>query len=718
MMRYALRFLLGLWLLAGTRFPASAAEQWVAYPGKDGPGKGKKIVLVSGDEEYRSEEALPMLGKILSQRHGFDCTVHFAVDPQTGIIDSNNQNNIPGLEELDDADLMIIATRFRELPDEQMKHVVDFINAGKPVIGLRTATHAFSYSKHKDSRYADWSWTSSQWPGGFGRQILGDTWINHHGNHGKEATRGSVNDKQKDNPVLRGVTDVFGQTDVYGIKNLTPDAKVLLYGQVVAGMKPSDPPVEGEKNDPMMPLAWLKSYTAPAGKTGQAFCTTMGASIDFTSEGLRRLIVNAAYYLTGLGDKVPEKNNVEIVGTFEPSFFGFKNNEYWKEKALKPADFALDGGASVGNALRGVPEVADRPSNAAPRNATEGVPYRADAAGPALVLDKGDHISIIGNTLGERMQHDGWLETLIQARFPEHQLSFRNLAFSADELTIRQRSEGFGSPDEWLTKTKADVVFAFFGFNESFAGEEGLAKFKQDLDGFIKLTLAQKYNGKSAPRLVLFSPIAHENLRDPNLPDGGESNARLKLYTQAMAEVAKANGVTFVDLFRPTLAHYREADASRSPVRASGTSDRAGGSLTINGVHLNERGNETVAEMIVKELFPAQEVRVKGDGLAKLRDAVKDKNYCWFHRYRTTDGYSSYGGRSYLKFVNGQTNREVMMRELEVLDVMTENRDKRIWEVVQGRDVKVDDSNTPPFIPVVTNKPGPCFHGGANGLVG
>ncbi|HET6881039.1 MAG TPA: ThuA domain-containing protein, partial [Pirellulales bacterium] len=430
--------------------PASAAEQWLTFAGKEGPAKGKKIVLVSGDEEYRSEEALPMLAKILSQRHGFDCTVHFAIDPDTGIIDSNNQNNIPGLEQLDDADLMIIATRFRELPDEQMKHVVDFINAGKPVIGLRTATHAFNYSKHKDSPYVEWGFSSGNWPGGFGRQILGDTWISHHGNHGHEATRGIVNQQQKDNPVLRGVSDVFGQTDVYGIKNLTPDDKVLLYGQVVAGMKPGDPPVEGEKNNPMMPLAWLKAYTAPSGKKGEAFCTTMGASIDFTSEGLRRLVVNAAYYLTGLGERIPEKNDVEIVGKFEPSFFGFKNNEYWKEKALRPADFALQA------------EDASLAANTAP-----------------LKLNKGDHISIIGNTLGERMQHDGWLETLIQSTFPEHQLTFRNLSFSADELTIRQRSEGFGSPDEWLTKTKTDVVFAFFGFNESYAGEEGLAKFKQ-----------------------------------------------------------------------------------------------------------------------------------------------------------------------------------------------------------------------------------------------
>src|SRR5205814_8651695 len=123
-------------------------------------------------------------------------------------------------------------------------------------------------------------------------------------------------------------------------------------------------------------------------------------------------------------------------------------------------------------------------------------------------LKHGDHIAIVGNTLAERMQHHGWLETLITFRFPQHDLSFRNLGFSGDELTLRLRSAGFGSPDDWLTKTKADVVFAFFGYNESFAGSPGLDKFKKDLDDFVKGTLSKKYNGASAPRLVLLSPIA------------------------------------------------------------------------------------------------------------------------------------------------------------------------------------------------------------------
>jgi len=311
------------------------------------------------------------------------------------------------------------------------------------------------------------------------------------------------------------------------------------------------------------------------------------------------------------------------------------------------------------------------------------------AQAASLELKRGDHISFIGNTLAERMQHHGWLEARLQSRFPEHELSFRNLGFSGDELTLRLRSANFGTPDEWLTKTKTDVVFAFFGYNESYGDEAGLATFKQDLDAFVKSTLGQKYNGSSAPRLVLFSPIAHENLHDRNLSDGKENNRRIALYTAAMAEVAKDNEVVFVDLFHPTLKLY---EGAKQP-------------LTINGVHLNEHGDALVAAEIEKALFP-EGPAIKRDAkqLEKLRQAVLDKNFFWFERYRTVDGYSIYGGRADLKFVDGQTNREVMQREMEVLDVMTANRDRRVWAVAQGKDLQVDDNNTPPFIPVVTRE--------------
>jgi putative heme-binding domain-containing protein len=308
-----------------------------------------------------------------------------------------------------------------------------------------------------------------------------------------------------------------------------------------------------------------------------------------------------------------------------------------------------------------------------------------------LEIRSGDHICIIGNTLADRMQHDGWLETYLQTRFPKKQLVFRNLGFSGDELTVRLRSANFGSPDHWLKQTKADVIFAFFGYNESFAGPAGLEKFKTDLDAFIKKTLKQQYNGKSSPRLVLFSPIAHENLHSPHLPDGSANNKRLELYSATMADVARKNKVLFVDLFNPTRDLYAKAAKP----------------LTINGIHLAEPGNKLLAEVIDWQLFPGEpQPKREAKALQRVRSAVLDRNFYWFNRYRTVDGYSIYGGRASLPFVDGQTNFEVMQREMQVLDVMTANRDKRIWAVAQGKDLKVDDGNTPPFIPVKTNKPG------------
>lgn len=317
------------------------------------------------------------------------------------------------------------------------------------------------------------------------------------------------------------------------------------------------------------------------------------------------------------------------------------------------------------------------------------LPLASRAAG--LELQPGDHISIIGNTLADRMQHDGWLETTLQSRLPQHQFVVRNLGFSGDELNLRLRSAGFGSPDEWLSRNKTDVILAFFGYGESFADQAGLESFKRDLTNFIEHTRNQQYNGRSAPRLVIFSPIAHENLHDRNLPDGSENNVRLESYTAAMREVCQGANVPFVDLFTPTKARY---ESSTSP-------------LTINGIHLNEHGNRVLAEIIVDALVGnAESSQVDEAALERLRAAVRDKNFHWYQRYRTVDGYSIYGGRADLQFVDGQTNRVVMQREMEVLDTMTANRDRRIWAVAQGADHTVDDSNTPPFIPVVTNKPG------------
>lgn len=308
-------------LLSGSM--AAQAEKWVHYAGGEGPGKGKHIVFVTGDEEYRSEEGMPMMAKILSKRHGFDCTVLFSQDPLTGEIDPNNQTNIPGLFHLESADMMVIFTRFREVPDADMKYVVDFLNSGKPVFGLRTATHAFSYSRNKNSPYVHWDWRSSEWPGGFGKQVLGETWVNHHGVHKGESTRGVINQDEKCHPILKGVEDVWGPTDVYGIRSLPENSKVLLYGAVLKGMSPEDPPVQNKKNDPMMPVAWVREYTGEAGNTNRVIGTTLGASVDLESEDLRRFFVNSCYWGLNMEDQIPDSADVDYVGEYKPTFYGF-----------------------------------------------------------------------------------------------------------------------------------------------------------------------------------------------------------------------------------------------------------------------------------------------------------------------------------------------------------------------------------------------------------
>ncbi len=295
---------------------------WLSYDGGEGPGNGRHIVLVSGDEEYRSEQALPMLARILSERHGFSCTVLFAIDPETGLINPDYQNNIPGLEKLENADLMILFTRFRELPDDQMKYIDAYLKAGKPVIALRTATHAFFYQDNPDSPYAHYTWNndSESWNGGFGRFVLGETWVDHHGVHGEEGTRGLIDGvlQREDHPVLRGVTDLWGFTDVYGTRELTGNASVLVWGQSTTGLKP-DSPVNWEKS--VMPVVWTRNYQLENGKQGRSLTSTMGASVDLQSHDLRRLLVNACYWLLEM--EVPANNNADLVGEYNPTMFGF-----------------------------------------------------------------------------------------------------------------------------------------------------------------------------------------------------------------------------------------------------------------------------------------------------------------------------------------------------------------------------------------------------------
>jgi hypothetical protein len=317
---------------------SALADQWISFTGKDGPGKGKNVVLMAGDEEYRSEEGLPQLAKILSEHHGFNCRVIFSIDPDTGVINPNLHTNTPGIEALDNADLLIMLTRFRDLPDEQMAHFVKYVNDGKPIIGLRTATHGFEI-KDKNSQYAKYTWNykGPDWKGGFGKTILGETWVNHWGQHTKQSTRGIIVPNAQENPILNGVTDIWTTTDVYEARlPMAPEVHVLMFGAVLSGMHPTDPPIPGKKNNPMMPIAWTHEYKSESGKVGKTFTTTVGAAVDLQNESLRRMIVNAAYWCTGMD--VPAKADVDIVGEYKPTNYGFDKFK----KNHKPEDYAGD----------------------------------------------------------------------------------------------------------------------------------------------------------------------------------------------------------------------------------------------------------------------------------------------------------------------------------------------------------------------------------------
>lgn len=303
-----------------------------------------------------------------------------------------------------------------------------------------------------------------------------------------------------------------------------------------------------------------------------------------------------------------------------------------------------------------------------------------------FAFGKGDVVAMIGNGLADRMQHDGWTETLLQSAMPGKELVFRNLAVTGDRIDHYPRSEGFTPMDEYLRHVGADVVFAFFGYNESFAGGQGVAEFEERLEEMIRRYRGAKPNGESFPRIVLFGPIAHENLDDPNLPDGSENNRRLALYSASMQKVAGNEGVTFVDLFGPTRKLYQDNEEP----------------FTINGVHLNEHGNRLVGEVIAEALAEGEATATDGD-LQKIREAVLDKNWHWHNRYRATDGNDVWGGRSTLKFVADQTNAEVLQHELTMLDVMTANRDPKIWARAVGSEWKVDDGNVPEPVEVISN---------------
>ena len=677
------------------------AQDSLDFPGKEGPGKGKKIALIAGDDEYRSEEGLPMLAKILSQRLGFDCTVSFSASAD-GVSKPADHSLLSNSGAVERADAIIMLLRFRSWNPEAMQKFETAYLRGVPIIALRTSTHAFDFGD-KNHPYHKWTWNGNVegWKGGFGKQVLGETWVAHHGDHAKEGCRGIIEDANKDHAILRGVTDVFADSDVY-TANPSADYTVLMRGQVTDSLKPDSKPVAGKKNDPMQPIVWVRERKNESGNINRIVTTTMGAATDLQSEGLRRLIVNSVFW--GLKMDVPAKADVTYVDPYNPSFYGFKT----ERKNFKVEEMnlgkPLPPPPAPGGAQNDKKDDKPQGMNEAPK-----YPQPVKAAAPAEAVSlpykpvDGENIILIGNSLGERDLNFGHLETLLQQRFPVSKLTFRNMCNPADTAGFRPHSArksqwafpgaekfnpgltkhfGIGHypyPDEWLTEFKADTIVAFFGYNESFGGMANLDNFKAELAAFVDHSNSLMYNGKRPARLVLATPIAFEDRSDAyDLPTGSAENLRLAAYAKAVLEVAKSKNVGAIDLFTPTAAWFAAKAAK-------------GSKLTINGCHLSDAGYAKLAPLVIDGLFGTGAVQSKAPA-AVLRGAVQDKDYFWTNDYRMLNGVHVWGQR-WKPFGNFNYPEEI-----EKMRQMTRIRDERIWQIASGSAVAA----AKPVTPVVT----------------
>ncbi len=302
----------------------------VVYRGSEGVGKGKQIVFIAGDHEYRGEETLPALARILARRYGFKCSVFFTTDPETGFI-TPGSSHISGLEALKTADLMVLFLRFQDFADDQMQQIVDYLDRGGPVMGLRTSTHAFNMKAGKKfSKYSTKG--TADYKGGFGRQILGETWVGHYGRNHRQSSRLLLQEDAASHPILRGVKDAHAQCGGYRAFPIE-GSLVLAKGQILDGMTLDSPPA---KDKEQMAVAWVRTYKRDNGKSGRVFTTTHGASEDILNEGFRRMLVNAQLWCLGMEDAIKPDGDVAFVGLYRPATFGFGGHV----KGVKPSDLA------------------------------------------------------------------------------------------------------------------------------------------------------------------------------------------------------------------------------------------------------------------------------------------------------------------------------------------------------------------------------------------
>ena len=306
----------------------------VVYEGSSGPGTGKHVVLIASDHEYKSEEILPMLARILAKHHGFRCTVLFGTDPASGEIKPGS-SHIPGTEALATADLMVIFTRFQNLPAAQMQPIVDYLDRGGPVVGLRTSTHGFRIPADSPFAKYDWQHKGADYVGGFGRQVLGETWVGHYGPNHKSSTRLDIVPGKEGHPVLTGVKTAWSELGGYNAHPIE-GSEVLAMAQPLLGMKPDSP---DDTAKPAVAGAWVRSYTGRSGKTGRVFTTTYGGPGDLENEGFRRMLVNACFWAGGLEQAIRPDLTTDLVGPYRPTWMGVnKRSAHVKPEAVAGFD--------------------------------------------------------------------------------------------------------------------------------------------------------------------------------------------------------------------------------------------------------------------------------------------------------------------------------------------------------------------------------------------
>ena len=300
----------------------SQASDHVVYQGDSGPGVGKHILFIASDHEYRGEETCPAIARIMAQRYGFKCTVLFG-QTEDGHIKPGS-SNIPGIEAIDQADMLFLFLRFIKPDDAWMQRFEGYLKRGGPVLGLRTTTHAFN-GLQGTYAYHNFNHGDEDFVGGFGRQILGETWnpklgAGHYGRNHKFATAMHVTPDQKEHPVMRGVKDMHAMAGAYSARPM-PGSTILATNRVLESMEVGAKPVEDKEPQP---CAWVRTYSFKDGPKGRAFCSTQGASEDIQSEGVRRMIVNATLWCMGMEDHIKANADVSFVGPYNPTTFSFK----------------------------------------------------------------------------------------------------------------------------------------------------------------------------------------------------------------------------------------------------------------------------------------------------------------------------------------------------------------------------------------------------------